>query len=1471
MTHDIVIAPEYRYFTADLLTNEVLAEIPFSQVSYERSIKGAGNFTGSIPVIEATAHLNVYENTLPGNTALYVVRDGVCVWGGIIWNRSYSIVDEVLQVSADEFTSYFYKRKIWKTWNNAFGATVYVTGGLGEVTLDTGSNATFVVGSSVYIEFIDPMDSKYSGYYKVGTTPAPTTSKFYLESVDSIAEFETINVTSNRVFVTTKSNHGFNTGDKLTVTFSSGSGYEFLSGEYEIRNTPGANGRGFDFEFTTPNTATLPVTGTAARRLPSGTYTSATVQVRTDTYDYIRSLISAVASDFTGVDFPNEYIEPGVRRSLGVTQKEVVAGYATIDVESAHDLVPGQAVVLKNMGTNLDGEHVVTSTPTATSFSFASSGAVPTTNVVAIDADITSVAATNKLATVQTATPHGLQVGQTVSLSLETSLGDFDLDFNGEFVITVVPSTTSFQYPIETKGSLDQFSFLQPTVTHSAVPYELLSGLVVASGDPVTSSEATLRAAVPTPITVGSTVTVANANLYVPIVEKNYDAATDVATLVTAYEHGLQADDQIDLIGLQDSSAISGRYITGGGASKAVTLSTETAHNFKVGDVVTVADMYDEYAVTGKQITGSNTFTVTTASDHNLSTNDTVFVSGIVDMSNISKVKLLDNVATLTLDPTIFGSHNFRVNDKVTVTSLKDQTTIIAKEMLNGVATLTTLVPHNLQVGDEVIITGVDAAGQSKFNGTFSILNVGPEFIQYETATAAKIEEATTNYNVALTQAVARRVANPYTDATVVVAKQVLDELVNGTGSVPPTKLTKVGPGATIIPNYGLAKSMTSIFNGVHTISEVGTDTLKYALLGNNVPTTNTPLPTLAITSRSASLTECSLEMSLAAASTLAMGDYIYVPLAVFGARFSGDFPITKIERTETTATITYAKEGAKLAATVTAASITLLYRVFGASPFNGEFTVASTPTSKKFTFSLNTTVTERSATTTVCTLTFTTRYPMAVGDVFNVASVAARYNGSNFVVKTLTTSGTTTTITYDNAGSAEAVTASTGTITAQRKNTVGEIYVPFNVQNGDIQAQAYRLSIHNGDRTLTKVSRTSVTFNQTISYTIQPSPARGVVKKDSIFNGTSITLTDVTDTSVSYTLAGPKNNVIEEPTAERAYLICDTVFNGTFTVTDVSEDSTQFTVAVTLPGPDFRQASISERVLPGYGTATMKPAAIVSSFGPFPGNANIGFEFSTRGYSGVNILPQTYRGFELKNVGEVLNTYSDSINGFEYRVDAVYDATSGTFRKIFVLIPINFPAPPLSGEVSPASRFGADKLVFEYPGNITNVQINESAAQAATRFFVVGENDLSADAGPPFSVRAATQFLSGTQGSKGSRRWPLLDEDEKLSDTDDETLLYAQATRYLTEARPPEGQITVSVNGSLSPVVGTYAPGDWCSIIVDDPFILERMQSDIELRDDILIRKIDAIRVTVPDGTTFPEQVDLFVVPEWEVDRRGD
>jgi hypothetical protein len=170
---------------------------------------------------------------------------------------------------------------------------------------------------------------------------------------------------------------------------------------------------------------------------------------------------------------------------------------------------------------------------------------------------------------------------------------------------------------------------------------------------------------------------------------------------------------------------------------------------------------------------------------------------------------------------------------------------------------------------------------------------------------------------------------------------------------------------------------------------------------------------------------------------------------------------------------------------------------------------------------------------------------------------------------------------------------------------------------------------------------------------------------------------------------------------------------------------------------------------------------------------------------------------------------------------------------------------------------------VFEYPGSIINVTMEENAENAATRFFVVGNiPDLGSDISQPYAVATATDMLLNG--------WPILDANETRSEVEDEELLYSHAERYLTEARPPVSDIKVRVNGSLSPVIGEYVPGDWCSIIVEDEFIRMRLASDLEVRDTVIVRKIDGYKVTVPDTPSFGEEVELTLVTEAQVDKRG-
>lgn len=321
----------------------------------------------------------------------------------------------------------------------------------------------------------------------------------------------------------------------------------------------------------------------------------------------------------------------------------------------------------------------------------------------------------------------------------------------------------------------------------------------------------------------------------------------------------------------------------------------------------------------------------------------------------------------------------------------------------------------------------------------------------------------------------------------------------------------------------------------------------------------------------------------------------------------------------------------------------------------------------------------------------------------------------------------------------------------------------------------------------------------------------------------------------------------------------------------------------------------------------TKEPVAFTRSYGEYAGNSNLGgMDFSTNNYSNLTSQNTPLRGSELVNVGSHLEEYSNNLHGFDYRIDCslVTDSVTGNkkFKRVFRFIPIypstlttyinslplqDDPYNPNSskkihalapGQVAPPTAFGADKVVFEYPGNISNINFSENAESSATRIFVSSANGQAGGGDAAYSGAVAEELLADG--------WPLLDRAEKADwpaiggdkvnidnwgNYDTELDLFKTAKRYVYESKPPAGNFVVSVNGSLNPVIGSYSPGDWCSIIVNDEFIKTRLRSSLEPRKDVIIRKIDAVKVIVPNNPAFPEQIDLSIVTDWQVDKVGE
>lgn len=106
----------YRYLLADLITNEIIAELPLTNVSFTQQLNQAGSFTGDLLIsgIDGAA-FNVDASTTPGRNVIYVDRNGIIIWGGIIWGRSYNSTSQHLTIQARELISYFEHRRIIET------------------------------------------------------------------------------------------------------------------------------------------------------------------------------------------------------------------------------------------------------------------------------------------------------------------------------------------------------------------------------------------------------------------------------------------------------------------------------------------------------------------------------------------------------------------------------------------------------------------------------------------------------------------------------------------------------------------------------------------------------------------------------------------------------------------------------------------------------------------------------------------------------------------------------------------------------------------------------------------------------------------------------------------------------------------------------------------------------------------------------------------------------------------------------------------------------------------------------------------------------------------------------------------------------------------------------------------------------------------------------------------------------------
>ena len=159
------MATSYRYLLADLVTNQVLAELPLTGVNFGQQLNAAGTMTAHLLVSGVnTAGLNVLNGSIPGRTAIYVDRNGILVWGGVLWQREYGSTDQSIKLAAREFLSYFERRRITTGSGTAYGALAYTGIDQLQIAQSLISNAQSAPSGNIGLLYNqDPLSTSTSG------------------------------------------------------------------------------------------------------------------------------------------------------------------------------------------------------------------------------------------------------------------------------------------------------------------------------------------------------------------------------------------------------------------------------------------------------------------------------------------------------------------------------------------------------------------------------------------------------------------------------------------------------------------------------------------------------------------------------------------------------------------------------------------------------------------------------------------------------------------------------------------------------------------------------------------------------------------------------------------------------------------------------------------------------------------------------------------------------------------------------------------------------------------------------------------------------------------------------------------------------------------------------------------------------------------------------------------------------------
>ena len=195
---------------------------------------------------------------------------------------------------------------------------------------------------------------------------------------------------------------------------------------------------------------------------------------------------------------------------------------------------------------------------------------------------------------------------------------------------------------------------------------------------------------------------------------------------------------------------------------------------------------------------------------------------------------------------------------------------------------------------------------------------------------------------------------------------------------------------------------------------------------------------------------------------------------------------------------------------------------------------------------------------------------------------------------------------------------------------------------------------------------------------------------------------------------------------------------------------------------------------------------------------ADIGITVPTPTASGVT-RDRVYNSFELKPVREAIEQLAACDDGFDFAIDAAWDAATGALTKTFRL------SYPRRGVGYQSSGY-----VFEVGRNVIDWTWPTDGTRMGNKVWAVGRGDASSTMISSQSDVSQIQPLAS-----GGPGYPLLETTISRTDVSVQATLDSLAIARLKSSATPVTLPEITVRADVDPMFGTYIVGDSCRFIV--------------------------------------------------------